>query len=155
MKNILATFSLIGFAFLSMTAFASHPDDALDDPMLEARARALDTQLRCVVCQSQSIAESDAPLARDLRMLVRERISAGDSDSEAINYLVDRYGDYVLLKPRVQHNTVILWGFPFLMVITAGAFAYFSLKRFQKPLAATPLSEEDEKIVQTMIKERD
>ena len=97
-------------------------DEILPDPALETRARALSHELRCMVCQNQSIDDSEAPLARDLRLLVRERLKAGDGDSEVIDYLVARYGEFVLLKPRVSWHTAILWGAP-LTILIAGLLA--------------------------------
>lgn len=89
--------------------FAVQPDEVLKDPGLEARARQISTGLRCLVCQNQSIDDSDAPLARDLRLLVRERLQAGDSDEEVIDFVVSRYGEFVLLKPRLRSHTWVLW----------------------------------------------
>lgn len=100
-------------------AWAVNPDEVLADAALEARARALSAELRCVVCQNQSIDDSDAPLAKDLRRLVRERLTAGDTDNEVKAYLVDRYGTFVLLKPPLNNRTLLLWLLPF--VIGAGA----------------------------------
>jgi cytochrome c-type biogenesis protein CcmH len=100
---------------LSAPAFAwaaVQPDEMLQNPLLEARARALSQQLRCMVCQNESIDESDAPLAHDLRVLVRERVKAGDSDAQVLDFLVARYGEFVLLKPRLSWRTAILWGLP-------------------------------------------
>jgi cytochrome c-type biogenesis protein CcmH len=91
---------------------AVQPDEMLPNPALEARARTLSQQLRCMVCQNESIDESDAPLAHDLRVLVRERLQAGDSDAQVLNFLVARYGEFVLLKPRLSWRTAILWGLP-------------------------------------------
>jgi cytochrome c-type biogenesis protein CcmH len=91
------------------SAFAVQPDEVLPDPALEARARALSKELRCMVCQNQSIDDSDAPLAHDLRLLVRERLKDGDSDSQVIDFLVARYGEFVLLKPRFSLHTALLW----------------------------------------------
>jgi cytochrome c-type biogenesis protein CcmH len=91
---------------------AVQPDEMLRDPALEARARTLSQQLRCMVCQNESIDDSDAPLARDLRVLVRERLQAGDSDGQVLDFLVARYGEFVLLKPRLSLRTAILWGLP-------------------------------------------
>ena len=88
---------------------AVQPDEMLTDPALEARARALSQELRCMVCQNQSIDDSDAPLARDLRVLVRERLTAGDSDQQVLDFLVARYGEFVLLKPRFRWHTALLW----------------------------------------------
>ena len=93
-------------------AVAVQPDEILSDPALEARARALSKELRCMVCQNQSIDDSDAPLARDLRLLVRERLKAGDSDAQVIDFLVARYGEFVLLKPRFTSHTALLWLMP-------------------------------------------
>ena len=102
-------------------AFAVQPDEVLKDPALEARARALSKELRCMVCQNQSIDDSDAPLARDLRLLVRERLQSGDSDAKVIDYLTARYGEFVLLKPRFTATTALLWLAPALVLI-AGSF---------------------------------
>jgi cytochrome c-type biogenesis protein CcmH len=101
-------------------AFAVQPDEILKDPALEARARALSQELRCMVCQNQSIDDSDAPLAKDLRVLVRERLSAGDSDNQVIDFLVARYGEFVLLKPRVTAHTLLLWLAPFAALAIGG-----------------------------------
>src|SRR5262249_19500589 len=106
---------LLLILFLSAPAFswaAVQPDEMLQNQVLEARARALSQQLRCMVCQNESIDESDAPLAHDLRVLVRERLQAGDSDVQVLDFLVARYGEFVLLKPRLSWRTAILWGLP-------------------------------------------
>ena len=94
---------------LPMYAHAVQPDEVLRNPALEARARALSKELRCMVCQNQSIDDSDAPLARDLRVLVRERLTVGDSDAQVLDYLVARYGEFVLLRPRLSWQTALLW----------------------------------------------
>ncbi len=99
--------------WLALPAFAVQPAEMLADPELEARARAISADLRCLVCQNQSIDDSDAPLARDLRVLVRERLLAGDGNEEAVAYIVERYGDYVLLKPPFNAATMLLWVAPF------------------------------------------
>lgn len=91
---------------------AVQPDEMLADPKLEARARAISQELRCLVCQNESIDESEAPLAHDLRVLVRQRIEAGDSDAQVMNFIVARYGEFVLLKPRLEWRTALLWGTP-------------------------------------------
>jgi cytochrome c-type biogenesis protein CcmH len=93
----------------ALPAKAVQPDEVLPDPGLEARARAISEGLRCLVCQNQSIDDSDAPLAKDLRLLVRERLKAGDSDQEIVDFVVARYGEFVLLKPRLSPHTLILW----------------------------------------------
>src|SRR5215471_6749176 len=108
-------FLLTLILFLSAPAFlwaAVQPDEMLQNQVLEARARTLSQQLRCMVCQNESIDESDAPLAHDLRVLVRERLQAGDSDAQVLDFLVARYGEFVLLKPRLSWRTAILWGLP-------------------------------------------
>jgi cytochrome c-type biogenesis protein CcmH len=108
MKLILA--GVFALALLvSQAAHAVEPDEIMADPVKEARARDLSRELRCMVCQNQSIDDSGAPLARDLRLLVRERIAAGDSDSQVIDFLVARYGEFVLLKPRLERQTLLLW----------------------------------------------
>ena len=136
-------------------ALAAEPDELLADPSMEARAEKIDAQLRCVVCQSQSIAESNAPLAKDLRILVRERIGMGDSDREVIAYVVERYGDYVLLKPPVQGNTIFLWAFPALALAAAAGGAFLFLRSAtQVPAAAAPLDDDDEDAVNRILDER-
>jgi cytochrome c-type biogenesis protein CcmH len=108
----LALIALLAALLAPMAALAVEPDEMLKDPALEARARQLSEGLRCLVCQNQSIDDSNAPLAHDLRLLVRERLSKGDSDSQVINYIVARYGEFVLLKPRFEMHTLLLWGLP-------------------------------------------
>lgn len=107
---------------------AVQPDEVLPDPALETRARTLSQELRCLVCQNQSIDDSDAPLARDLRILLRERLKSGDSDRQAVDFLVARYGEFVLLRPRLAWHTVLLWLGPF-GVLLAGIAALFLLAR--------------------------
>lgn len=124
--------ALVVAAILTASAGAVEPDEVLADPVLEARAIEISRNLRCVVCQSQSIDESNAPLAKDMRLLVRERLSAGDGDEEIYRYLVERYGDYVLLKPPVQQNTILLWAAPALIFAAAGLGAGFFLMRMKK-----------------------
>ena len=102
-------------------AQAVEPDEILSDPTLETRARDVSAGLRCLVCQNQSIDDSAAPLARDLRVIVRERLQAGDTDDQIRAFLVRRYGDFVLLKPPFEPSTLLLWGTPFLVVVLGGA----------------------------------
>ena len=109
-------------------ALAVQPDEILTDPALEGRARTLSKELRCMVCQNQSIDDSDAPLARDLRLLVRERLTDGDSDRQVIDFLVARYGEFVLLKPRVALHTALLWFGP-PALLCGGALALFVIAR--------------------------
>src|SRR5256714_3401768 len=116
---------------LAASPFASavQPDEILSDPVLEARARALSKELRCMVCQNQSIDDSDAPLARDLRILVRERLKAGDTDQQVIDFLVARYGDFVLLKPRFTSHTALLWLGPPAPLLGGGALVLLGVRR--------------------------
>jgi cytochrome c-type biogenesis protein CcmH len=112
------------------SALAVTPDEILPDPQLEARARALSHELRCMVCQNQSIDDSDAPLAHDLRVLVRERLKAGDSDSQVIDFLVARYGEFVLLKPRLfEWYTAPLWLAPIGLLLIGGITVYVAARR--------------------------
>jgi cytochrome c-type biogenesis protein CcmH len=114
---------------LTPPALAIEPDELLADPALEARARTISRELRCVVCQSESIDDSSAPLARDLRLLVRERLLAGDSDEAVIAHIVARYGDYVLMRPPVQTNTLLLWASPAAALLVAALAALLILRR--------------------------
>jgi cytochrome c-type biogenesis protein CcmH len=129
---------------LAAPALAVQPDEVLKDPRLEARARGLSKHLRCMVCQNQSIDDSDAPLARDLRLLVRERLSAGDSDSQVIDFLVSRYGEFVLLKPRFEWHTAALWLLP-PVILLAGAIAVFLSTR-RRTVAPDPALTEAERV---------
>ena len=122
---------------------AVQPDEILSDPVLEARARALSEGLRCLVCQNQSIDDSNAPLARDLRILLRERLKAGDSDDQAVDYIVARYGDFVLLRPRLTPETLILWIGPFALLLVAGLFLY-ARRRPSEGTAERSLDAEEE-----------
>jgi cytochrome c-type biogenesis protein CcmH len=128
-------------------AFAVEPEEMLDDPALEARARDISKELRCLVCQNQSIDDSNAGLARDLRVLVRERLTAGDSNEEAMRYIVDRYGDFVLLRPPVRPGTYALWFGPALLFAVAGLglLVYFRRRRTALAGAAPPPLTEDER----------
>src|ERR1700719_2483798 len=126
-RSALTGLVLTVFALLAaQSALAVQPDEILKDQALESRARVLSRELRCMVCQNQSIDDSDAPLARDLRVLVRERLTAGDSDQQVIDFLVERYGQFVLLMPRFNWGTALLWiGPP--AVLVGGALALIVL----------------------------
>ncbi len=113
-------------------AFALLPGEALPDPALEARARALSAELRCMVCQNQSIDLSDAELAHDLRLIVRERLKAGDTDEQVLDYVVSRYGEFVLLKPRLNVRNALLWGTPVLILLAGGLFVVLMAMRRRK-----------------------
>ena len=137
MRRSLITFA---FAFAVLAAPAAHavqPDEIMADPAKEARARDLSRELRCMVCQNQSIDDSEAPLARDLRLLVRERIAAGDSDIQVMDFLVARYGEFVLLKPRFNPHTLLLWLVPPLALLGGGfALWHYSRRREQSSAAS-------------------
>lgn len=122
---------------LSPAALAVTPDEMLKDPVLEARARHLSQELRCMVCQNQSIDDSEAPLAHDLRVLVRDRLKAGDSNQQVLNFLVARYGEFVLLKPRFELRTLLLWGLPPLALV-AGAVGLVAALRRRKSESGEP-----------------
>ena len=124
---------------LVSTAFAIGPDEMLKDPALEARARTIGQSLRCLVCQNQSIDDSDASLARDLRILVRERLTAGDTDQAVIAYVVSRYGDFVLLKPPMKAETLVLWFGPLLLLVGVGSIIFVRARR-KRVVNTTPLS---------------
>jgi cytochrome c-type biogenesis protein CcmH len=135
-----------------VAALAVEPDEMLKDSKLEARARHLSEELRCMVCQNQSIDDSAAPLARDLRLLVRERLTQGDSDSQVLNYLVARYGEFVLLKPRFELQNLLLWGLPPLALVAGMIALYMTARR--RPAADTQgpaLSPEEQKRLATLV----
>lgn len=138
-KLSLAWLALALMLFYSGSAFAVKPDEVLANPALETRARSISEGLRCMVCQNQSIDESDADLARDLRILVRERLTAGDTDAQVLDYVVSRYGEFVLLKPRLSARTVLLWGTPFVLLLAGGLAMFFSarIKRNEAPSLST------------------
>jgi cytochrome c-type biogenesis protein CcmH len=127
----------LGFLLWINLAHAVQPDEMLSDPQLESRARALSRQLRCMVCQNQSIDDSDAPLARDLRILVRERVRAGDSDPKVLDFLVARYGEFVLLRPRFEWHTALLWLTP-LVVLVGGTLAIIVVAKRRAPPDLSP-----------------
>ncbi|NNG03742.1 MAG: cytochrome c-type biogenesis protein CcmH [Inquilinus sp.] len=136
------------------TALAVNPDERLDDPALEGRARALSQELRCLVCQNQSIDDSDADLARDLRILVRQRLVAGDSDTQVLAFVTARYGDYVLLRPPVQPNTYALWFAPLVIaLIGALGLAVLARRRRGRPVEPDPLTPEERAKVEALLAE--
>ncbi len=138
--------TLVWLAASIGSALSVQPDEILPDPKLEGRARALSHELRCMVCQNQSIDDSDAPLARDLRILVRERLKAGDSDTQVLDFLVARYGEFVLLRPRFEWRTALLWLAP-LGILGVGAVTLllaFRRRGGRRPEPAAPLSEAEQ-----------
>ena len=133
-------------------ALAVTPDEMLKDPANEARARALSTGLRCMVCQNQSIDDSDADLAHDIRVLVRERIAAGDSDEAVIRFLVARYGDFILLKPPVNAETILLWAIPFAtLALGAVAVVAASRRRRRGSSPAVALTEDERQSLERLL----
>ncbi len=128
---------------LAMPAFAVDPDEVLADPALEARARAISADLRCLVCQNQSIDDSDADLARDLRLIVRERLVEGDTDAAVVRYIVDRYGEFVLLRPVVAPHTILLWAAAPVVLLIGGIAILVGLRRRRRAAAEAPLTEEE------------
>jgi cytochrome c-type biogenesis protein CcmH len=142
--------------FLAATpAAAVRPDEVLADPALETRARDLSAELRCLVCQNQSIDDSDAPLARDLRLLLRERLVAGDSDAAIRAYLVARYGDFVLLKPPFKTSTFVLWLMPLLLLGFGAIMVAVNLRRRAATAAPAGLSQSEQaKLAELLTRER-
>jgi cytochrome c-type biogenesis protein CcmH len=124
--------------FAPTAALALQPDEILKDPALEARAREISKELRCLVCQNQSIDDSDATLARDLRILVRDRLKAGDTDTEAVDFIVERYGDFVLLRPPFKNSTLILWIGPG-VIFAIGIFGVTLWHRRRRAAVAAPV----------------
>jgi len=142
MKQVAAGLVMVlALVFLAPPASAIQPDEVLSDPVLERRARVLSAELRCLVCQNQSIDDSDAPLARDLRLLIRERLTKGDSDTQVIDFVVARYGEFVLLRPRFLPHTYILWlATPVLLLFgLAGIYGLFRRRRYASD-TLTPLT---------------
>lgn len=129
---------------LAAPVAAVQPDEVLDDPALEARARALSEGLRCPVCRNESIDESNAGISRDLRLLLRERLVAGDSDAEALQFLVDRYGSYILLNPRVEGANIVLWLAAPFMLILAGWIAFVTVRGRARAPAPDALSDDEQ-----------
>ncbi|HEX3710014.1 MAG TPA: cytochrome c-type biogenesis protein [Pseudolabrys sp.] len=133
----LALVILLAALMAPRTALAVQPDEILKNPVLEARARHLSQELRCLVCQNQDIDDSAAPLAHDLRVLVRQRLTAGDSDSQVLDFVVARYGEFVLLKPRFERRTLLLWGLP-PAALMAGVIALIVMARRRRAVT-TPV----------------
>ena len=153
----LAAFLFFVLLALAGPARAVEPGEMLANPVLEARARAIGKELRCLVCQNESIDDSNADLAHDLRVLLRERLVAGDTDAQAIQYIVDRYGQFVLLKPPVEPATYVLWFGPLALLLVAGAGTVFYLRR-HRPEAmevSAPLSADERQRIDRLLGEGD
>ncbi len=151
MRCLIALFLAFSMA---MSAHAVQPDEVLDDPVLEQRARDLSAEIRCLVCQNESIDESNAQLARDLRILVRERLVAGDSDKEVLDFLVSRYGEFVLLRPLLNTQTALLWFGPAMLLLIAGTFLFLRTRARKTAVVAQPaqLSDEEKARVAALLK---
>lgn len=147
--------SLLVALMLSWPAFAVTPDEVLDDPALEERARDISVNLRCLVCQNQSIDDSDAGLAKDLRVLVRERLVEGDTNSEVIDFVVSRYGEYVLLKPQFSLQNLALWATPVLVFVLGGFAAVNYARSHRRPTTSAALSVEEEQQLAKILDERE
>jgi cytochrome c-type biogenesis protein CcmH len=142
------------FLLLSISpVLAVNPDEVLADPALETRARELSAQLRCMVCQNQSIDDSNAELAKDLRLLVRERITNGDSDDDVIAYVVSRYGEFVLLNPRFEMKTLLLWGAPVVLLLAGAAAMLAAARRRTGKVTGTALSADEQARLDAILKD--
>ncbi|MEJ8473979.1 cytochrome c-type biogenesis protein [Roseibium algae] len=160
LKSLLAALTALFLVIgpIGGIAFAVTPDEVLDDTVLETRARALSANLRCMVCQNQSIDDSDAPLAKDLRVLVRERLTAGDSDAQVVDYLVSRYGEFVLLKPRFAWHNLILWAAGPLVLLFGLIWLFMRIKRRNTPVfteETAPLSPEEQRKLDLLLAKND
>ena len=147
--------ALVCAAVASGSALAVQPEEMLKDPKLEARARDLSRELRCMVCQNQSIDDSDAPLAKDLRLLVRERLKSGDSDREVVDFIVARYGEFVLLKPRLSRETALLWFATPAVFATALLLIWLAYRRARAGTKGpAPLSASEKRRLKGLLDER-
>lgn len=151
MRTLLA---LLLAMLMAAPALAVNPDEILADPVLEARARAISSQLRCLVCQNESIDESNADLAREIRLIVRERLVAGDSDQEVLQFLVDRYGEYVLLRPVFAAHTILLWSAAPLVLVIGGVAVFLAARRRSAPVAAPLLTADEQRALDELDSDR-
>ena len=154
MRRALLAFVTMAALSVVTPSFAVQPDEVLPDAALEARARAISSGLRCLVCQNQSIDDSDAPLARDLRILVRDRLKAGDSDAQIIDFVVSRYGEFVLLKPRFEPHTMLLWLATPVVGFAAIAMVILAARRRKSEAnQAVPLSKSEKQKLKKLLDE--
>ena len=145
---------ILALVLAPLAVQAVHPDEMLHDPALEARARTISAGLRCLVCRNESIDDSDASLAHDLRVLVRQRLTAGDSDAQVVQYLVSRYGEFVLLKPTTGGANLILWlSGPAMLVFGLGLVGLYLRRRKGQGETGAPLSADDERRLAQILKE--
>ena len=149
----LALALLLGVA-LTSGALAVEPDEILKDRTLEARARTISEGLRCLVCQNESIDDSHAALARDIRLLVRQRLETGDTNAQVTDYLVSRYGQFILLRPPVELSTLLLWGTPLIVLLLGGGAMVFAARRRPPRDPARPLSDAERRRLDAMLAER-
>jgi cytochrome c-type biogenesis protein CcmH len=147
-------FALIALLCIAFPAHAVRPDEMLADPKLEARARDISKDLRCLVCRNQSIDDSEADLAHDLRVLVRDRLKAGDTDRQVVNYIVSRYGDFVLLRPPFEASTWLLWGGPLLVLVIGAVGVRRFVRRQAAATAPPPLTADEERRLAAMLDEK-
>ena len=155
-RRLFSSLLLMASLLVAAPAGAVQPDEVLQDPALEARARAISENLRCLVCQNQSIDDSDAPLAKDLRLLVRERLKAGDSDAQIVDFGVARYGEFVLLKPRLPPHTMLLWfATPALFLAALAGVALAYRRRKTAARAPAPLSREEKRRLKQILDQPD
>ena len=156
MKCFLRSLALAAFLLINGAAFAVEPGEQLADPVLEGRARAISTGLRCLVCQNETIDESNAGLAHDIRALLRERLVAGDSDQQAVQAIVDRYGEFVLLQPRLHPATLVLWFGPFVLLAAAlGGGLVWLRSRRESTEADAPLNPDDRARLDAIMQEHE
>ena len=157
MRRFLGAVAAALILSLAAPAFAVQPDEVLKDPAMEARAREISKELRCLVCQNQSIDDSNAPLARDLRVLVRERLVAGDDDTSVLGYITARYGDYVLLRPPFKASTYVLWIGPVVVLLLGALGAALFLRGRNRAVAAgdteAPLTPEERARLDKLLRE--
>ncbi|KAB0265651.1 cytochrome c-type biogenesis protein [Microvirga brassicacearum] len=149
MTTMRVVLAIVAILFSLGSAHAVQPNEVLKDPVLERRARDISAGLRCLVCQNQSIDDSDADLARDLRLLVRERLTAGDTDAQVRDFVVQRYGEFVLLRPTFRGRTLVLWLTPVLVLVVGGLGIYTTIRR--RPAAAS-LNAEETRAVEALLK---
>lgn len=150
-RVFMAAFLLLGSM---ISAHAVTPDEMLDDPVLEERARDISANLRCLVCQNQSIDDSNAELARDLRLLVRERLVDGDTNAEVVDYIVSRYGEFVLLKPRFSVRTLALWFMPLVILVLGASILVLGARNRAKAQAESTLSPKEEADIARLVEGR-
>lgn len=155
MSKLRLLIAFVAFIVATSPVLAVNPDEILPDAGLESRARDISANLRCLVCQNQSIDDSDAELARDLRVLVRERLVAGDTDAQIVDYVVDRYGEFVLLRPSFSSRNLVLWGTPILVLFVGGLTAFLYSRRQAQRNGVLALSSDEEQRLSKLLDNED